>query len=115
MSSYQRISQIIDDMINKIKHQNTTKYQKPIFLQILLNKQIKFKKTLNQTLRDNDLIIRDWWMREMNTTNRPNYYTIVGEVLIKYLNDDLEKDFLSLTYEERQKLIQKINQEIERN
>ena len=50
----------------------------------------------------------------MNTTARSNYYTIVGEVLVKYLNDDLEKDFLSLNQQEKQKLIQKINKEIGR-
>jgi len=115
MSSYERVSHVIDDMVSKIRRQNTTKFQKPIFLQSLLNEQVKFKKTLNQTLRDNDSLIRDWWMQEMNTTNRPNYYTIVGEVMVKYLNDDLEKDFLSLTKQERQKLIQKIHKETGRN
>ena len=114
MSSYERISQVINEMVTNIKHQNTSKFQKPIFLQILLNEQIKLKKTLNQTLRVNDSTIRDWWMQEMNTTARSNYYTIVGEVLVKYLNDDLEKDFLSLNQQEKQKLIQKINKEIGR-
>jgi hypothetical protein len=111
MSSYQRISYVIDDMINKVKRQNTTKYHKPHFLRILVNNQVVFKRTLNQTLRDNDQIIKDLWLKEMNVKTVSNYYTILGESIINYLNDDLENDLLSLTHDERQKLIQKINKD----
>lgn len=111
MSSYQRISYVINDMINKVKHQNTTKYHKPHFLRILLTNQVIFKKTLNQTLRDNDLIIKKCWLDEMHVQSQSNYYTILGESLINYFDDDLEKDLLSLSHDERQKLIQKINNE----
>ncbi len=47
-------------------------------------------------------------MRDMHAKTKANYYTIIGEVMIKYLNGDLEKDILSLTKNERQKLSQKI-------
>ena len=108
MSPFQHISQLIDEMIRNVRKQNTVRYQKPHFLRILLNEQVIFKRTLNQTLRDNDQLIREWWMRDMHAKTKANYYTIIGEVMIKYLNDDLEKDILSLTKNERQKLSQKI-------
>lgn len=111
MTSYQNVSLVIHDMLKEVKKRNTTRFQKPHFMRVLLSNQITFKKTLNQTLRDNDRIIREWWMRDMHTTNKPNYYTIVGEVLVKYLNDNLERDLLNLTNTERERLIREINNE----
>lgn len=108
MTSYQRILAVIDDMINNTKKHNTTKYQKPHFMRFLLSEQIHFRETLNQTLRDNDRTIRELWMTEMQSTNIPDYYTIVGAIIVKYLNNELERDLLSLTSTEKQRLIQEI-------
>lgn len=112
MSSYENISRLINDLIEQsernTRSDHNLSYLKPKLMKTLLEIDTFRDNTLTNVFRNNDQLRNRSKQRDFTS----GYATVVGELLVNYFNDVLERDFFILTREEKTRLIEQINKKI---
>ena len=93
------------ELINKLHQQGGHKHEKLRLLKIILGRTT-YLPTLTRTLRNVTEIKQQFKHDPQNTSS---YATVAGEFVLHYMTDEYEDSLYSLSSEQKQKLIQRIN------
>lgn len=93
------------ELINKLQQQGGHKHEKLRLLRIILN-QTTYLPTLTKTLRNVAEIKQQFKQDPQNTSS---FATVAGEFVLNYMTDRYEDSLYSLSREQKQELIQRIN------
>ncbi len=93
------------ELINKLHQHGGHKHEKLRLLKIVLSRST-YLPTLTRTLRNTTEIKQQFKQDPHNTSS---YATVAGEFVLHYMNDEYENSLYSLSQEQKQELIQKIN------
>lgn len=112
MTHYENIRNLINDLIEQsernTRSDHNLSYLKPKLMKTLLEIDTFENNILTNIFRNNDQL--------RNRCKQPDftsgYATVAGELLVNYFNDNLEQDLFALTNEEKQQLIQQINERV---
>ena len=93
------------ELINKLHQRGGHKNEKLRLLRIILSRP-SYLPTLTRTLRNITEIKQQFKQDPQNTSS---YATVAGEFVLHYMTDEYEDSLYSISNEQKQELIQRIN------
>ncbi len=93
------------ELTNKLHQQGGHKHEKLRLLRIIFGRST-YLPTLTRTLRNVTEIKQQFKQDPQNTSS---YATVAGEFVLHYMTDEYEDSLYSISREQKQELIQKIN------